>query len=465
MAATALGQGGRELAQTGRELAETAESSRFVVSLRNLLRRPARSVMTGAAVAISMALLISMASVSEAIKDTARLSVEESREDLVIAPEQGAMVEGAHAVVANVSLWSEVAFATAAAYHELTAETPELGDKAVYATGIVPEDFWAMAGRTERELYKGGWFKEPRDPFFGNGTYDGRFTGEVLVSKNLVDKYGVTVGGALPLRMVADEAAVGDRLPVWHLRRGDALLPYVNFTVAGSFELDVSGSGFYKELAIVVMHLGEMQAMSGLALENGTGGQAVVTDLANGVSVALTPEAIRAGAVGAVGSRLKAAYPEYADYVYTKAEQLEKQRQETVVAEVFYLAVGSVSLLIGLLFVATIMIVAVMERTREIGMLRALGISKRSIFVQIFVESMVLVLVGALIGIAPGYYGAVWAAGKVSADIGLELVLTFSAPFMLQATALVLAVGSLFAMYPAAVATRMNIVRAITSVR
>jgi ABC-type antimicrobial peptide transport system permease subunit len=84
---------------------------------------------------------------------------------------------------------------------------------------------------------------------------------------------------------------------------------------------------------------------------------------------------------------------------------------------------------------------------------------------QIFIESMVLVLVGALIGIAPGYYGAVWAAGSISADIGLTLVLAFSLPYMLRAMALVLAVGSLFAMYPAAVATRMNIVGAITSVR
>ena len=465
MAEVSLGPGGRELAQTGRELAETAESSRFVVSLRNLLRRPARSVMTGAAVAISMALLVSMASVSNAIKDTALLSVVESREDLVIAPEQGALVEGAHAVVANVSRWSEVAFATAAAYHELTTATPGLGDKTVYATGIVPEDFWAMAGRTERDRYRGGWFKEPRDPFYGNGTYDGRFTGEVMVSKNLVDKYGISVGSALPVRLATGADVLGDRLPVWELQRGDVRLPYVNFTVVGSFELDLSGSGFYKELAIVVMHLGEMQAMSGLALEMGTGGRAVVTDLANGVSVALTPEAIRAGAVGAVGARLKEAYPEYADYVHTRAQQLEKQRQETVVAEVFYLAVGSVSMLIGLLFVATIMIVSVMERTREIGMLRALGISRRSIFLQIFIESMVLVLVGALIGIAPGYYGAVWAAGSISADIGLTLVLAFSLPYMLKAMALVLAVGSLFAMYPAAVATRMNIVGAITSVR
>ncbi|MCK5251836.1 MAG: hypothetical protein KAQ96_02760, partial [Thermoplasmata archaeon] len=76
------------------ELAVSAPVSRLPVALRNLLRRPGRSIMTGAAVAISMALLISMFSVSEGIKDSAEGPLLESREDLVIAPDQG-MIEAA----------------------------------------------------------------------------------------------------------------------------------------------------------------------------------------------------------------------------------------------------------------------------------------------------------------------------------------------------------------------------------
>ncbi len=455
----------KALGAQGRELAEVARTSRFAVSLRNLLRRPGRSVMTGAAVSISMALLISMASVSEGIKDTAELSIVESREDLVVAPEQGARIEGVHAMDAVVSAWGEVELATAAAYHELTVETPTLGDKGVYGAGIVPEEFWEMAGKSERERYKGGWFAEPGDPFYGNGTYDGRFTGEVLVSQNLVDKYGVQVGSQLPVRLVAGAETLRVRLPVWEAQRGDATLLFVNLTVAGSFELEYSGTGFYKNLAIIVLHLSELQALAGMAAEEGEGGSVVYTDLANGLSVMLTDAAVREGSVGLVEDRLKEAYPQYADYVYTKEEQLRQQREEFVVAEVFYLAVGSVSMLIGLLFVATIMIVSVLERTREIGMLRAVGISRRSIFLQVFVESMVLVLAGALIGIAPGYYGAVWAAGSISARIGLNIVLGFSGAFVLKALGMVLAVGALFAMYPAFTAVRMNIVRAITGTR
>jgi len=136
-----------------------------------------------------------------------------------------------------------------------------------------------------------------------------------------------------------------------------------------------------------------------------------------------------------------------------------------VVAEVFYLAVGSVSMLIGLLFVATIMIVSVMERTREIGMMRSIGISRWSIFLQVFEESMVLVLVGALIGVLPGYWGASWAASYISTRIGLTIQLGFSTAFVARSLLLVLAVGALFATYPAITAVRMNIVKAVTGAR
>ena len=454
------------LGAQGRELAQVAGSSRFVVGLRNLLRRPARSIMTGAAVAISMALLISMASVSEGIKDTARLGIVESREDLVVSPEQGARLERAHAMDANVSTWPEVELATVAAYHELTVETPLLGDKGVYAAGIVPGEFWEMAGKTERERYKGGFFKVRDDPFYGNGTYDGTFTGEVLVSKNLVDKYGVAVGGQLPVRLVPGAEVLSHRMQVREGTRAGSTVLLVNLTVVGSFELEYSGSGFYKGLAIIVMHLSELQAVGGMAAENGTGGTGpVVTDLANGLSIALTRSAVREGALGVVEERLKEAYPQYADFVYTKEEQLQQHREEFVVAEVFYLAVGSVSMLIGLLFVATIMIVSVMERTREIGMMRSIGISRRSIFLQVFEESMVLVLAGALAGVLPGYWGASWAASYISTRIGLTIQLGFSTAFVAQSIILVLAVGALFAMYPAMTAVRMNIVRAMTGGR
>ncbi|MCJ2540000.1 MAG: hypothetical protein LN414_01870, partial [Candidatus Thermoplasmatota archaeon] len=70
-----------------------------------------------------------------------------------------------------------------------------------------------------------------------------------------------------------------------------------------------------------------------------------------------------------------------------------------------------------------------------------------------------------LVGIAPGYYGAVWAADRISEDVGVDIALGFSTGFVVQALFWILVVGALFAMYPAYVAVRMNIVRAIGSAR
>lgn len=435
---------------TPHDLATSASMSRLPVAMRNLLRRPGRSIMTGAAVAISMALLVSMFSVSEGIKASAERPLLESREDLAITPDQG-MIEMSHGMAADLTAWGEVDFATPVLYHDLRVVLPpkEPGDssrpKTVEAFGIIPDDFWELMGDEERKRFDrpDQWFNQGGDPHFGGGGYDGTFTGEILLSKNL-ERERIEVGHTLP--------AFGTNERTF------------NLTVVGFFDHEFSGVGYIGDLSFAIIHLSELQNMTGLAIEEDAQGRRVV-DLADGISVALTKQAVKAGHENKVADRIRETWPEHEDDVYTKADQLELIRQETVLAEIFYLAVGSVSMFIGMLFVATIMIVSVIERTREIGMLRAIGISRRTIFIQVLTESMILVLVGALIGIAPGYYGAVWAADRISEDVGVEIALGFSPGFVLQALFWILVVGAVFAMYPARVAVRMNIVRAITSAR
>jgi putative ABC transport system permease protein len=429
------------------ELALSAPVSRFAVPLRNLLRRPGRSIMTGAAVSISMALLISMFSVSEGLVESTEAPLLESREDLVVQPDQG-MIEGAHAMAEEMASWDEVDFATPALYHDLRVMLPpkDAGyprrPKTLQAFGVVPYEFWNMMGRAERERFDPDfWFQELWDPHYSEGAYNGTFSGEILLSKNLRGE-GIHEGDTLPVLALEGEV--------------------VNMTVVGFFDHEFSGLGYFGELSFALLHLSELQTLTGLAVETDVNGSRLV-DLADGMSVALTPEAVREGAEKRVAQRIKETYPAYSEDVFTKEDQLELIRQETQLAELFYIAVGSVSLFIGLLFVATIMIVSVLERTREIGMLRAIGISRRTVFLQILSESMVLVLAGALIGIPFGYYGAVWAADQISSDIGVDIELGFSLTFVVRALIWVLVVGALFAMYPARIAVRMNIVRAITS--
>jgi len=432
--------------ETPHELALNPHVSRLPVAIRNLLRRPMRSIMTCAAVAISMGLLISMFSISEGIKDSAEVPLLESREDLVINPDQGRIGQS-HTIAADITSWDEIEFATPALYQDMRVLLPEPDaedgtfPKVVEALGIVPGEFWEITGELERARFdKDEWFTYPDDPYFGTGTYDGHFTGEILLSQNLR----------------GPDLQVGHVLPVIGIDR------IVNTTVVGFFDHEWAGLTGIADLSFAILHLSELQDLTGMAWE-GEGESARVVDLSNLVSIALTSEAVKDQAEDTVAERIRDEYPAYAEDVFTKEDQLELIRQETLIAEVFYIAIGSVSMMIGLLFVATIMIVSVLERTREIGILRAIGISRRSVFSQVLTEAMVLVLLGGLIGIAPGYFGAVWAAERISTNVGVSIDLGFSSGFVIQALLWVFLVGVLFAMYPAYVAIRMNIVKAITS--
>jgi putative ABC transport system permease protein len=115
----------------------------------------------------------------------------------------------------------------------------------------------------------------------------------------------------------------------------------------------------------------------------------------------------------------------------------------------------SIALVVGGIVIMNIMLVSVMERTREIGIRKALGAKRRDIHVQVLVESATLSLLGALIGIGVG-------VGLAQIVQALSPLPAAIAPvWMAVSVAMGMGVGVIAGIYPAAKAARMDPVVAL----
>jgi putative ABC transport system permease protein len=117
--------------------------------------------------------------------------------------------------------------------------------------------------------------------------------------------------------------------------------------------------------------------------------------------------------------------------------------------------VSSISLLVGGIGIMNILLVSVMERTREIGIRMAVGAKRRHILVQFLIEAMTLSLAGGAIGIVVGIAGArgMTAVAGWPTIISVESVII---GFLFS-----LAMGLFFGLYPANKAARLNPIEAL----
>jgi putative ABC transport system permease protein len=107
-------------------------------------------------------------------------------------------------------------------------------------------------------------------------------------------------------------------------------------------------------------------------------------------------------------------------------------------------AIAGISLLVGGIGIMNIMLVSVTERTREIGIRKAVGALKRDILAQFLIESLSLSLLGGLIGVALGVLGASGLAqGMMGVAPGIDI------GTVMMAAGFAAGVGLLFGLYPA----------------
>ena len=145
--------------------------------------------------------------------------------------------------------------------------------------------------------------------------------------------------------------------------------------------------------------------------------------------------------------------------IFNQANLLETASDISETLTVFLGAIGAVSLIVGGIGIMNIMLVSVTERTREIGLRKAIGAHDHDILLQFLIEALVLCFFGGLIGVALAY-GLTALFARIP---------SFTFTVLIQPDALVLALsfsllsGLVFGIYPALRATRLDPIEALRS--
>lgn len=146
--------------------------------------------------------------------------------------------------------------------------------------------------------------------------------------------------------------------------------------------------------------------------------------------------------------------------LFTQSSILSTAQSITGVLTVFLGGIAAISLLVGGIGIMNIMLVSVTERTREIGLRKAIGARKRDILIQFLTESVLLSLLGGFIGILLAWLITL-GIKAVAAASGTPLEPSISISAILLATLFSSAVGLLFGIYPANRAASLQPVEAL----
>lgn len=146
--------------------------------------------------------------------------------------------------------------------------------------------------------------------------------------------------------------------------------------------------------------------------------------------------------------------------IYSQQDFVATAQTITGVLTIFLGGIAGISLLVGGIGIMNIMLVSVTERTREIGLRKALGARRRDIMIQFLTESSLLSLFGGLIGIGLGWLIA-FIVGRIAAASGNAFTPTVTLNAVLLATIFSTAVGLFFGIYPANRAAKLEPVEAL----
>ena len=269
--------------------------------------------------------------------------------------------------------------------------------------------------------------------------------GEFITEANVQARSTVVVLGAnVATSLFADTSAVGQSVRINN----------ISFKVVGVLTAKGgSGMGNQDDLALVPI----TTAMTRLQR-----GRAGAGNVISQISVQVTDAKQMDAAIEQISAVLRDRHNIRFEDDFTVRSQQDMLESATAITDVLTLFLGGVagiSLLVGGIGIMNIMLVSVTERTREIGIRKAIGASRKNVLSQFLTEAVILSVFGGLVGVGLGAAIASLISGLAVGTMTLQPVIASDS--ILLATLFSLGVGLFFGIYPAYRASSLNPIDAL----
>jgi putative ABC transport system permease protein len=220
--------------------------------------------------------------------------------------------------------------------------------------------------------------------------------------------------------------------------------------------LESKGSGMGSADDTVIIPLSTMQQT--VAQTRTAQGGRIISSIVLTVSSQDKTEDVIAEITSLLRTRHRLAATASSDFRIQSVEEMAQTLTETTDTMTLLLgAIAAISLLVGGIGVMNIMLVSVLERTREIGIRKALGARESDIWSQFLIEAGFLTLTGGIVGVLAG-----WGVSKLVTRFA-SMTTVVSPDIVLLAVGVSMGIGLFFGFYPAWNASRLNPIQALRS--
>ena len=225
----------------------------------------------------------------------------------------------------------------------------------------------------------------------------------------------------------------------------------VNFKVVGMLDTKGTTFGFSRDDQILVPTTTSQRVLTGRT----NSVNSIIVKAASSDQMANTT----ADVTDVLLQRHKIADPASADFTVTNQnDTLAALNQVTGTFTILLAAIGGISLLVGGIGIMNIMLVSVNERTREIGIRKAVGARRRDILAQFLIEAIGLTGIGGILGILLGW-GITVVVHQIPAAANIPIAITAGTVGI--AVGVSVAIGVVFGLYPAMRAARLHPIQAL----